>query len=126
MPRSTNAGSRARHGRHDGWVGRSVDGGSVGRWAMKARALGYVGVSSPKAKDWLEFGPDVLGMQAVETGTDAGRLRMDDAAHRFTVYPGAPDRLLPLGGDGGDADALEEFAQAGDRRRLPRQRGTEE
>ncbi|MDX1887953.1 glyoxalase, partial [Mycolicibacterium sp. 120270] len=31
---------------------------------MLVKALGYVGVESPDAKEWLEFGPEVLGMEA--------------------------------------------------------------
>ncbi len=28
---------------------------------MLVKALGYVGVESPDAKEWLAFGPEVLG-----------------------------------------------------------------
>jgi extradiol dioxygenase len=87
-------------------------------------------VASPNAKDWVEFGSDVLGMQVVDPGMGlvggAVRLRMDDCAHRVTVYPGESDRLLHLGWDVGDADALAAFAEACDRRGLPHERGTDE
>lgn len=97
---------------------------------MTVRSLGYLAVASPRAKDWSEFGPDVLGMQVVDppTGTDTGavRLRMDDAAHRITVHPGEADRLLHLGWDVGDEDALDGFAEACDRRGLEYRRATDE
>jgi extradiol dioxygenase len=94
---------------------------------MSVRSLGYLAVASPRAKDWLEFGPDVLGMQVVEagSGSDAVRLRMDDAAHRITVHSGEHDRLLHLGWDVGDEDSLLSFADACDRGALPYRRATD-
>ena len=65
---------------------------------MKVRALGYVGVESPEAKQWEEFGPEVLGLQLVD-GDQPGAiyLRMDDRHHRIAVHPGDKDRLAYLG-----------------------------
>jgi extradiol dioxygenase len=94
---------------------------------MTVRSLGYLGVASPRALDWSEFGPAVLGMEVVEppAGVDAVRLRMDDAVHRITVYSGEADRLLHLGWDVGDEDALEAFVEACDRRGLSYERATD-
>lgn len=89
---------------------------------MAVRALGYIGVETPRTKEWLEFGPDVLGMQVVDPADtvdttaaagsaggepDAVRLRIDDAHHRIALYPGERDRLRHLGWDVGDEETLE-------------------
>lgn len=55
---------------------------------MVAKSLGYLAVASPDAKKWLEFGPEVLGMEAVEADTGSVLLRMDDADHRIAVQQG--------------------------------------
>ena len=85
---------------------------------MKVRALGYVGVESPEAKQWEEFGPAVLGMQLVDgEQPDSVYLRMDDRHHRLAVHPGPKDRLAylgwELGGDDDLAEAAEELSASG-------------
>ncbi len=65
---------------------------------MLVRALGYVGVASPDAKEWLEFGPEVLGMEAVEAAGGSVLLRIDDADHRLAVHHGERNRMLYAGG----------------------------
>jgi extradiol dioxygenase len=85
---------------------------------MRVRALGYVGVESPEAKQWEEFGPAVLGMQLVDgEQPDSVYLRMDDRHHRLAVHPGPKDRLAyvgwELGGDDDLAEAAEELSTAG-------------
>ena len=64
---------------------------------MKVRALGYVGAESPEAKQWEEFGPEILGLQLVD-GDQTGSvyLRMDERHHRLAIHPGAKDRLAYL------------------------------
>jgi extradiol dioxygenase len=85
---------------------------------MKVRALGYVGVESPEAKQWEEFGPEILGLQLVD-GDQPGSvyLRMDERHHRLAVHPGPKDRLAYLGwemaGDDDLAEAAEVLARAG-------------
>ena len=85
---------------------------------MKVRALGYVAVESPEAKQWEEFGPEVLGLQLVD-GDRPGSLylRMDERHHRIAVHPGPKDRLAYLGwelaGDDDLAEAADELARAG-------------
>jgi extradiol dioxygenase len=85
---------------------------------MRVRALGYVGVESPEAKQWEEFGPEILGLQRVD-GDQAGSvyLRMDERHHRLAVHPGPKDRLAYLGwemaGDDDLAEAAEELARDG-------------
>ena len=94
---------------------------------MKVRALGYVGAESPEAKQWEEFGPEVLGLQLVD-GEQPGSLylRMDDRHHRIAIHPGPKDRLAYLGwelaSDDDLAEAAEELARAG----CPVAEGTDE
>jgi extradiol dioxygenase len=62
------------------------------------RSLAYVGFTSPNADEWRTFGPEVLGAELAADGADgAVRLRVDDAAHRITIHPGASDDLAYLG-----------------------------
>jgi extradiol dioxygenase len=85
---------------------------------MKVRALGYVGAESPEAKQWEEFGPEVLGMQVVDgEAPDTVYLRMDDRHHRIAIHQGARDRLAYLGwelcSDDDLAEGIEELERAG-------------
>jgi 2,3-dihydroxybiphenyl 1,2-dioxygenase len=65
---------------------------------MDILGLGYVGLESPNAKDWLEYGPEVLGLGLNESRSDdTVYLRMDDRHHRIAVRPGPTDRLAYLG-----------------------------
>src|SRR5437763_1312231 len=85
---------------------------------MKVRAVGYVGAESPEAKQWEEFGPEVLGLQRVDGDVpDTVYLRMDDRHHRLAVHPGPKDRLAYLGwelaGDDDLAEAADDLARAG-------------
>jgi 2,3-dihydroxybiphenyl 1,2-dioxygenase len=62
------------------------------------RSLSYIGVTSPNAEKWLEFGPEILGLEVAGRGPDgAVRLRVDDAAWRISVHPGPSDDLAYLG-----------------------------
>lgn len=85
---------------------------------MKVKALGYVGVESPEAKQWEEFGPEVLGMELVgRERNDCVYLRMDDRHHRLAIHQGPKDRLAYLGWELGSdddlAEALDELGRAG-------------
>ncbi|HEY3240348.1 MAG TPA: VOC family protein [Acidimicrobiia bacterium] len=85
---------------------------------MKVRALGYVGAESPEAKQWEEFGPEVLGMQVVDgERPDTVYLRMDDRHHRIAIQQGGRDRLAYLGweiaSDDDLAEGVEELERAG-------------
>ena len=62
------------------------------------RSLSYIGFTSPNAEKWLEFGPEILGLELAGRGPDgAVRLRVDDAAHRIAVHPGETNDLAYLG-----------------------------
>ncbi|MCP2256263.1 extradiol dioxygenase [Prauserella aidingensis] len=61
-------------------------------------ALEYIGFTSPRAGEWNEYGPEVLGLQvAPDEGDGVVRLRMDDSAYRISVEEGTVDNLDHLG-----------------------------
>ncbi|WP_137144034.1 VOC family protein [Mycolicibacterium sp. CR10] len=93
---------------------------------MFVKSLGYLGVASPDAKEWLEFGPEVLGMQASERDDGSVRLRMDDADHRIAVHQGDRNRMLYAGWDVGSEDALEAAGEALRARGIPFEVGNDE
>lgn len=71
--------------------------------------LAYIGFTSPAADEWRTFGPEVLGLELAPNGADgAVRLRMDGAAHRIVIHPGAVNELAYLGWAVSGADALAE------------------
>jgi extradiol dioxygenase len=61
-------------------------------------SLGYVGVASPRAKEFETFGPEVLGTPLWNEPNDGVvRLRLDDRAYRIAVHPGDRDELRYVG-----------------------------
>lgn len=74
------------------------------------RSLAYLGVVTPDYREWETFGPEVLGLQAAEPGSDgAVRLKMDDAVWRLALHPGEKNDLAYIGwsvADAADAAAL--------------------
>lgn len=85
---------------------------------MKIGSLGYVGVETPRAKEFETFGPEILGTPLwTEGGDDAVRLRLDERAYRLAVHPGDRDRLLYLGwevaGPAELAEAVRDLRAAG-------------
>jgi len=93
---------------------------------MLVKTLGYVGVESPDAKEWLAFGPEVLGMEAVEASSGSVLLRIDDADHRLAVHHGERNRMLYAGWDVGSEDALEAAGELLHKRGIGFEVGTEE
>lgn len=93
---------------------------------MQVRSLGYVAVESPEAKQWEEFGPEVLGMQLVDSNEGIVRLRMDDRHHRLVVHPGERDRLRHVGWDIGTDVELDEAVEELQRLGIACVEGTEE
>jgi extradiol dioxygenase len=88
------------------------------------QSLSYVGVQSPNAEKWLEFGPEILGAEIAGRGPDGSvRLRVDDAVQRIEVHPGARDELAYLGWEVAGAEALEAAIVALEKRSLVVQRG---
>lgn len=62
------------------------------------KSLAYVGVKSPRYKEWETFGPKFLGAMLDEPGPDgAVRLRVDDQTWRIQVHPGEQDETAYFG-----------------------------
>lgn len=93
---------------------------------MTVRALGYLAVESPDAKEWLTFGPDILGMEAKQVGDGTIALRMDDHSHRITIHEGPRNRLRYLGWDTGAREALNRITAAAERSGFACTEGTAE
>jgi 2,3-dihydroxybiphenyl 1,2-dioxygenase len=75
---------------------------------MEIRGIGYLGFRSPTAKEWLDYGTDVLGMQVAERGDDETvYLKMDDRAWRIAMHPGEQDALAYIGWELTDRYAFE-------------------
>lgn len=82
------------------------------------KALGYVGVSSPRYDDWRRFGTEFLGCEPAADGPDgAVRLRVDDAPWRIQIHPGEADTTEYFGWlvdhEEDLATAVEKLAEAG-------------
>lgn len=52
---------------------------------MTLKALGYIGIRSPKTQDWSAFATDLLGMQEVDGAAGSRAFRMDDRKQRLLV-----------------------------------------
>ena len=91
------------------------------------QSLSYVGFVSPNADAWLEFGPEVLGLQVADRGSDgAVRLRVDDAAARIAVHPGERNDLAYLGWEVAGPAALEAAVESLEKNALVVRRGDAE
>jgi 2,3-dihydroxybiphenyl 1,2-dioxygenase len=93
---------------------------------MDIRALGYIGVNSPNAKEWATWGPEILGFNINPPITEtpfhpisalayggsrvegATYLRMDDRLWRIAVYPSERDELAFIGWELSDRIAFQE------------------
>ena len=68
---------------------------------MRIHSLGYVGVESPAADEWLTIGPDVYGLEVTEKVDSSGervlRVCWDDRAYRLALHSGAEHKLAYLG-----------------------------
>jgi extradiol dioxygenase len=91
---------------------------------MTVRALGYLAAESPAAKEWLTFGPEILGMEAKQTDEGTVVLRMDDHSHRLTIHEGPRNRLRHLGWDVGSSEGLERIMAAAEQHGLVYSEGT--
>ncbi len=80
--------------------------------------LGYLGIQSPRAEAWRDYGPKALGMQCAEGAEgDVVRLRVDDRAHRLAIHPGEPEGIAYSGWELPNAEsfalAAEQVEKAG-------------
>jgi len=65
---------------------------------MDIIGLGYVGVSSPNTKQWLEYGPEVMGFGVDDqTEDETVLLRMDQHTWRLAIHPGPKNHLEYIG-----------------------------
>jgi extradiol dioxygenase len=61
-------------------------------------SLAYLGVRSPRAEDWREFGTGFLGAELAPDGREGSvRLRVDDAAWRLQIHPAETDEVAYFG-----------------------------
>ncbi|UIX29242.1 VOC family protein [Streptomyces sp. GQFP] len=78
---------------------------------MKINALGYLRVESPDAKEWAQFGSDVLGLMITDSPEghpDTVSLTPDDRPGRLQVSPGERNRLECVGWEVPNATAFDE------------------
>jgi extradiol dioxygenase len=75
---------------------------------VNIRSLGYVGVASPRAKEFETFGPDVLGTPLWTEPKDGVYLRLDERAYRIAVHPGERDQLRYIGWEVAGPAALDD------------------
>lgn len=93
---------------------------------MQIRSLGYVGVGSPRAREWERFGPEVLGTPLWDEPRDGVYLRLDERAYRIAVHPAARDELEYVGWEVSGPAAVEEAADELGRAGFPPTRGSED
>ncbi|WP_169948182.1 VOC family protein [Microbispora sp. H11081] len=74
------------------------------------RSIGYVGVQSAAAADWLDFGPRVFGFETRLLQDGTVRVRWCDRSHRLAIHPGDTDRLLYLGWEVGADESPDDVA----------------
>ncbi|ODR04818.1 2,3-dihydroxybiphenyl 1,2-dioxygenase [Mycolicibacillus koreensis] len=84
------------------------------------KSLGYVIVQATDLDRWRHFAFDVLGF-AEGTGADPGalHLRMDERSARIVVTPGEADRIVTIGWEVRDGEALTDLARALDGADVP-------
>lgn len=77
---------------------------------MDILGIGYVGVESPNYREWLSFGPEVLGfgLAAAPDGDESVYLRMDDRKYRIAVHSGEAERLAYIGWEAANRPAFDE------------------
>lgn len=74
--------------------------------------LGYLGIRSPHAEAWRDYGPEVLGLELADEHSgapaDGGTyLRADDRAHRIAIHPAEKDEFAYVGWELAHAEAFE-------------------
>lgn len=68
--------------------------------------LGYLGVAATDMAAWSAFVTRVFGMQVVPRSDGGLDLRIDDAWRRIALYPGDKDRVLHIGWEVAEPQAL--------------------
>ena len=90
---------------------------------VKISSLGYVGVASPRAKEFETFGPEILGTPLwTEPKDGVTYLRLDERAYRIAVHPGERDELRYVGWEVAGPEALDEAIGQLERAKIPVER----
>lgn len=76
----------------------------------RIHSLGYLGFSSPRAKEWRRFGP-VFGLEVEDGPGGSIHLRWDERPYRLRLEPGPDDRLAFLGWEAPHAAAFGQIVQ---------------
>lgn len=77
---------------------------------MRILGLGYLGVNAESLSDWLDFGPNLLGLQAVDKTGKTLAFRMDDRRQRLHVEENGRTSMEYFGWEVRDSAALHAFA----------------
>lgn len=74
--------------------------------------LSYIGIASPNAEQWRDYGPRQLGAMLSADGPDgAVRLAVDDIDYRIAVHPGPTDEFRYAGWGVANETDLREYAR---------------
>lgn len=77
---------------------------------MRILALGYIGVNAVQLADWADFGPNLLGLQAVDRTAKTLAFRMDDRRQRLHIEENGRTSMEYFGWEVLDSAALHAFA----------------
>jgi len=78
--------------------------------AIPLQSLGYVGINTDNLAQWLDFGPQLLGLQVAERAAKRLTFRMDDWASRMQVEDNGKTGLQYIGWEVADNAALQALA----------------
>ena len=77
---------------------------------MALQGLGYAGFGSDALDDWRQFGPGLIGLQAVERGNNLLAFRMDDRKQRIVIDRALGNGTRFFGWEVRDSAALDALA----------------
>ncbi len=80
---------------------------------MSVKALGYVVVETAQPERWDHFLTQMAGaMRTADAADGAAQYRIDERPFRFSIQPGAEERMIAAGYELSDKAALDSLAQA--------------
>jgi extradiol dioxygenase len=82
---------------------------------MNPIALGYVGVTTARAAEWLDFAPSILAADAQRAADGSVRVRIDERPYRLAIHAGPDDELSYIGWEVADKAAVEAAFEQFDR-----------
>lgn len=77
---------------------------------MTLLSLGYIGISTSQLSDWMEYGPSLLGLQAVDTSKKTVSFRMDDRCQRLHVEEDGKGEFRYIGWEVSNKANLDQLA----------------